>query len=209
MRRAGRTAWNEDDYNAAAETFNKLMPDVAASNPHRPLREVLFGKRWTVPEDFDVSRTFIDPKYGQTAARVTRSAHGAVKDVRYKGQTIRFDGNYWRVPSDPESGFESPREAKQFIDAQARNPSLRASFRKGASDVAGLAAPQTYAGMAGEAVGGVLDKAKKLLNPTDRAYRYRANNNPPPGPPICSMCGSKRDVMVGHIDGHEENQNRH
>jgi hypothetical protein len=39
---------------------------------------------------------------------------------------------------------------------------------------------------------------------TDRALRYRANANPPPGPRICSLCGSKRNVEVGHVNGHEE-----
>lgn len=41
--------------------------------------------------------------------------------------------------------------------------------------------------------------------PTDRAYRYRANANPPHGPKICCLCGSRRNVEVGHVDGREEN----
>ncbi len=40
---------------------------------------------------------------------------------------------------------------------------------------------------------------------TDRALRYRANANPPPGPKRCLFCGSKDNVEVGHLDGHEEN----
>jgi hypothetical protein len=40
---------------------------------------------------------------------------------------------------------------------------------------------------------------------TDRAYRYRAQNTPPPGQPICAFCGSTRSVQIGHVDGHEEN----
>jgi hypothetical protein len=40
---------------------------------------------------------------------------------------------------------------------------------------------------------------------TDRAFRYRANRNAPPGPKQCTFCGSKQDVQVGHLDGHEEN----
>jgi hypothetical protein len=39
---------------------------------------------------------------------------------------------------------------------------------------------------------------------TDRALRYRANASPPPGPRICNLCGSRRNVEVGHLDGHEE-----
>lgn len=39
---------------------------------------------------------------------------------------------------------------------------------------------------------------------TDRALRYRANANPPPGPPICALCGSARNVEIGHVNGHEE-----
>jgi hypothetical protein len=39
---------------------------------------------------------------------------------------------------------------------------------------------------------------------TDRAFRYRANADPPPGPRTCALCGSTRNVEVGHVNGHEE-----
>lgn len=39
---------------------------------------------------------------------------------------------------------------------------------------------------------------------TDRALRYRANADPPPGDRICACCGSTRNVEVGHVDGREE-----
>jgi hypothetical protein len=39
---------------------------------------------------------------------------------------------------------------------------------------------------------------------TDRALRYRANRHPPPGPRICALCGTKGNVEVGHVNGHEE-----
>lgn len=44
------------------------------------------------------------------------------------------------------------------------------------------------------------------LNPqvTDRALRYRANEEPPEGPQICAMCGSNHFVEIDHIDGFEE-----
>lgn len=35
--------------------------------------------------------------------------------------------------------------------------------------------------------------------------RYRAVRHPPPGERICCLCGSIRNVEVGHLDGHEEN----
>jgi hypothetical protein len=38
-----------------------------------------------------------------------------------------------------------------------------------------------------------------------RAQRYRATRCPPPGERICALCGRKRNVEVGHVDGHEEN----
>lgn len=54
--------------------------------------------------------------------------------------------------------------------------------------------------------------ARGLMNPvpkvTDRALRYRANANPPKGPKRCLFCGSTRNVEVGHLDGHEENNDR-
>lgn len=39
---------------------------------------------------------------------------------------------------------------------------------------------------------------------SDRALRYRAAASPPPGARICALCGSRRNVEVGHLDGHEE-----
>lgn len=46
------------------------------------------------------------------------------------------------------------------------------------------------------------------LNVTDRALRYRANEQPPEGAKICCMCGSKRFVEIDHVDGFEENGER-
>jgi hypothetical protein len=42
---------------------------------------------------------------------------------------------------------------------------------------------------------------------TDRAKRYRANSPEccPPLPRRCALCGSRRHVVVDHIDGNESN----
>ena len=40
---------------------------------------------------------------------------------------------------------------------------------------------------------------------TDCAFRYRAHTYPPPGEKVCCFCGSRRNVEIGHVDGHEEN----
>lgn len=40
---------------------------------------------------------------------------------------------------------------------------------------------------------------------TDRALRYRAAKNPPPGPRICHYCGAGESIDVEHVDGLEEN----
>jgi hypothetical protein len=45
---------------------------------------------------------------------------------------------------------------------------------------------------------------KDARHVTDRALRYRANACPPPGPRICCLCGSRRTVEIGHVNGHEE-----
>jgi hypothetical protein len=45
---------------------------------------------------------------------------------------------------------------------------------------------------------------------SDRAYRYRARANAPPGERRCIFCGSRSDIQVGHIDGdesHNESEN--
>jgi hypothetical protein len=38
---------------------------------------------------------------------------------------------------------------------------------------------------------------------TDRAKRYRAHRNPPPGPKRCNFCASRRNVDIDHISGNE------
>ena len=45
---------------------------------------------------------------------------------------------------------------------------------------------------------------KEAQQVTDRGLRYRANACPPPGAKICALCGSRRRVEVGHVDGREE-----
>jgi 5-methylcytosine-specific restriction endonuclease McrA len=40
---------------------------------------------------------------------------------------------------------------------------------------------------------------------TDRAKRYRANRNPPPGPRVCGFCSAPRARDIDHIDGDEAN----
>lgn len=52
---------------------------------------------------------------------------------------------------------------------------------------------------------GLASMANPKPKVTDRALRYRANANPPKGPKQCLWCGSKKNVEVGHLDGHEEN----
>lgn len=42
------------------------------------------------------------------------------------------------------------------------------------------------------------------INPTDRALRYRANATPPIGPKQCCLCGSRKSIEVGHVNGREE-----
>ena len=46
--------------------------------------------------------------------------------------------------------------------------------------------------------------AENPANLTDRALRYRANVEPPPGPKQCAFCGSKKQIQVGHVNGREE-----
>jgi hypothetical protein len=38
---------------------------------------------------------------------------------------------------------------------------------------------------------------------TDRAKRYRANANPPPGPRRCNFCTSRKNVDIDHVTGDE------
>lgn len=41
-------------------------------------------------------------------------------------------------------------------------------------------------------------------NVTDRALRYRANQDPPEGPRVCCYCGSTDHVEIDHVNGFEE-----
>jgi|YNPMSStandDraft_1061717.scaffolds.fasta_scaffold09488_5 hypothetical protein len=42
---------------------------------------------------------------------------------------------------------------------------------------------------------------------TDRAKRYRANRNAPPGERRCAYCGAPRPRDIDHVDGDESNNN--
>lgn len=45
----------------------------------------------------------------------------------------------------------------------------------------------------------------QLVNVTDRAFRYRAQNTPPEGERRCAMCGRKNaTVEIEHVNGFEE-----
>ena len=46
-------------------------------------------------------------------------------------------------------------------------------------------------------------------NVTDRAMRYRANATPPAGEKRCAMCGARKNVEVGHVNGREEDNAPH
>lgn len=54
---------------------------------------------------------------------------------------------------------------------------------------------------------GVCGGRKPVELITDRAKRYRANSEAckPAAPRVCNYCESKRNVVVGHIDGNEDN----
>lgn len=44
---------------------------------------------------------------------------------------------------------------------------------------------------------------KPVSKISDRAKRYRANQDVPPGPDLCGYCGSPHNLGVDHIDGNE------
>jgi hypothetical protein len=93
----------------------------------------------------------------------------------YKGVTIFHSGEGFSTSLDPGSIHDTLKDAKRFIDAQ-NNP----------------ATPWWK-------------RSNPRLEVTDRAFRYRANATPPPGPKLCAFCGTNRKLQVGHVDGHEEN----
>lgn len=66
----------------------------------------------------------------------------------------------------------------------------------------GISSAITYAAQSG-LMDAVLGPGRKR-NITDRAHRYRATAHPPAGPRRCAFCGGKRNVEVGHVNGHEE-----
>lgn len=47
------------------------------------------------------------------------------------------------------------------------------------------------------------DSMKPAHQITDRAKRYRANRNPPPGRKICNFCAGRRNVDIDHVTGDE------
>lgn len=45
-------------------------------------------------------------------------------------------------------------------------------------------------------------------NITDRAKRYRANRNPPPGPRRCNFCSSRKNIDIDHVTGNESDDDQ-
>lgn len=77
--------------------------------------------------------------------------------------------------------------------------------RSGNKYVAGRAVRgRVYLGL-GDVWGDAFSVMATRQNLTDRAYRYRANQNAPKTRRQCAFCGTKKNVEVGHVDGHEEN----
>lgn len=68
----------------------------------------------------------LPPSRGRTrpGARPTTTA-AAVSGGTYRGARIWKDGEGWHASLDPESVFDSYRDAKAFVDVQARNPRRR------------------------------------------------------------------------------------
>lgn len=49
-----------------------------------------------------------------------------------------------------------------------------------------------------------IESVQRAMNPiTDRAKRYRANRNPPPGRKICTFCARRENVDIDHVNGDE------
>ena len=133
------------------------------------------------------------------------------KGTEYKGRTIVPAGDAFRVQPGDGSQFDSVKDAKRFIDDEVkmgRNPKKKKA--PGAKATA-RDALRTYDKVY-DYTSGLPERALKsalgMKNPTDRALRYRANAEPPAGPKRCAFCGKKSGLIeVGHVDGHEENNN--
>ena len=131
------------------------------------------------------------------------------KGTEYKGRKIVPAGDAFRVQPGDGSQFDSVKDAKRFIDDEAkqgRNP--KQSAKAEARDA--LKSYDKVTGTVGKYTVGLprtlFSKAVGLKNTTDRAHRYRANAEPPAGPKRCCFCGTKAGLIeIAHVDGHEEN----
>jgi hypothetical protein len=155
------------EQNPAGPTFSEAM--VAARQAGARIGDTSGFEPWLV-------KAKLDKRSPQIRSRLEREFWRGVEEgdnrtaqapsFGYKGTRIFRVGDGYQVSIDPDSRFDSLKDAKRFVDAQRRNPQLHL---------------------------------------TDRAYRYRANANPPIGPKLCAFCGTNQQVQIGHVDGHEEN----
>jgi len=134
--------------------------------------------------------------------RTALQAKDAVK--RHAGRLLKNPGWY-----DQESDNDA-RNSLMFAASRSRNAEELARIHKWAvtkrdSDL--KAVVEARAGELGISMSKIQANYPARWNPqvTDRALRYRANANAPEGAEQCCMCGSKTSIDVGHVDGHEEN----
>ncbi len=123
-------------------------------------------------------------------------AERPAKEIKVGGHRIWREGDSWFTSMDRGSAFDSERDATRFVKAAVK----RGMNPKGQAIVANPARAGSV-----RLVNVCGDNWRKT-KVSDRALRYRANSPDcrPPGPEICGLCGSKRNVEVHHVNGHEE-----
>lgn len=117
-----------------------------------------------------------------------KSVLGAARGRKVDGYRVwQSAPGVWRSKLDPDSEFESYKEAAAFTRSMVK---ARTNPRRVGNPLCGGWKP--------------VDQI------TDRAKRYRANHEDckPPGPRRCLFCGSGKNVDVHHLDGNESHGGR-
>jgi hypothetical protein len=256
-----RKVTNPKRKNAAGPTFAQAMSQARSAGAS--IGDTSGFEPWLVRARLDKRGPLVRSKLkrqfwtGVETGEAPEAKESKGKTLIFHGIKVWKDAKGWRASSDPDSVFDSLPDVKRFVEAQAKNPSLKSFLIQKGAAIAQTLHPYEfgqpvsryyilekwksqilgydYMTIRGkrEAEGclysGYLKEAKRILesaagakqwmqkrideqaleNPqvTDRALRYRANSpeRRPADPRECAFCGSNENVEVGHLDGHEEN----
>lgn len=119
----------EPEENPAGPTFSQAM--VAARQAGARIGDTSGFEPWLVKAQLDTRGPQVRSRLEREFWRGVEEGEGRTEtsSFEYKGATIYRLADGYQVSIDPDSRFDSLKDAKQFVDAQRRNPKLQLTDR--------------------------------------------------------------------------------